>query len=316
MVWTIDDMADQQGRIALVTGANTGLGLETAKALAARGARVLMTSRDRAKGEAAIGAVRSVASAAEPTLVSLDLADLRSVRSAAAAVCGEVDRLDLLINNAGVMGVKNNVTADGFEPHLGTNLLGHFALTGLLLSTLHRAPTPRVVTLGSVAGQLPGTRIRWDDLHHTRGRFVPLKAYAQSKLAVLMFAAELQRRAREQNSVLLSIAAHPGGSHTELMRHNGFLNLVSKVFSPLMQKSPAMGAVPTLYAATNGALHGGEYIGPKGPLGLSGPPVAVSMPRLAADTAVTRRLWEFAEAETGVSYSWPSVTGSPEMSKR
>jgi NAD(P)-dependent dehydrogenase (short-subunit alcohol dehydrogenase family) len=297
---------EKGGTTALITGANSGVGLQAAISLAGTGARVLMGCRDQARAEAALAEVSAACTGPQPQIVPLDLANLHSVQEAAVMVDELADHLDVLINNAGVMLAPNQPTADGFEPHLGVNLLGHFALTGRLLGSLLRAPRARVVTTGSVAARIPGTRMRWEDVHWRRTRFRPIVAYSQSKLACLLFATEFARRAAATGTSLVSVAAHPGGANTGLMRHDRrYAFATATVLRPLLQ-SPAMGALPTLYAATDPGLTGGEYIGPDGLLGLSGRPHRIALSRAERDFAAGRRLWEFAEEATGVHYPWPA----------
>src|SRR4051812_24496462 len=211
--WTGADIPDQTGRTVLVTGANSGLGLRSAEALASAGARVLLGCRNLDKGAKALEEVRQVASGADPVLVPLDLADLTSVRKAADVVEGTVDKLDVLINNAGVMGIPKARTADGFEMQFGTNHLGHFALTGLLLPPLLRAPAPRVVTVSSRMHEIG--RMRWNDLQGERG-YRKWLAYGQSKLANLLFTSELDRWATDHRLPITAVAAHPGYAATNL----------------------------------------------------------------------------------------------------
>ncbi|OBH10426.1 hypothetical protein A5695_22175 [Mycobacterium sp. E1747] len=306
--WCSDRIGDQSGKTALITGANSGVGLQVAIGLARKGARVLMGCRNHERAVAALAEIRAAArSGPQPEIVPLDLADLRSIASAAAVVDQLTDRLDILVNNAGVMLAPNQPTVDGFEPHLGINLLGHFALTGRLLESLLRAPQARVITTGSVAARIPGTRMRWEDLNWQSTQFRPLAAYAQSKLACLLFATELARRAAAAGTSLVSVAAHPGGAHTGLMRHNrAYALATATVLRPLLHSAP-MGALPTLYAATHPGLVGGEYIGPDGPLGLSGRPHRIALSRAERNAVAGQRLWELTEAATSVRYPWPMI---------
>jgi NAD(P)-dependent dehydrogenase (short-subunit alcohol dehydrogenase family) len=301
--WTADDIPPQQGRVALVTGANSGIGYEAALALARAGATVIAAARDPRRGEDAVARIRAAAPRAAVELQRLDLADLESVRRAAAEVAERHDRLDLLINNAGVMALPRRETADGFEMQFGTNHLGHFALTGLLLEPLRAAPAPRVVTISSGAHR--AGRMRWDDLQGER-RYHRWLAYGQSKLANLLFAFELQRRAERAGLGLRSMAAHPGFTHTNLqnvgplMQGQRLKARLGDVGYRLISQGAARGALPTLYAATVENLPGATYVGPDGPLEWAGHPTVVTAKATAYDPGDARRLWEVSQELTGV----------------
>ena len=299
--WTAADVPDQTGRTALVTGANSGLGLHTSLALARKGARVLMACRDTGRGQAALDRVRAEVPAAAVELVQLDLASLASVRAAAEDVAGRVSALDLLVDNAGVMAIPRSVTADGFERQLGTNHLGHFALTGQVLPLLLAAPAPRVVVVSSTAHRMG--RITFEDLQSERS-YARWRAYGQSKLANLLFARELQRRAA--STPLLVAAAHPGYAATHLQSGQGsfLLEAFMKVGNALVAQSDADGALPSLYAATMPDVRPGDYWGPAF-AELRGAPTRVGRSAAARDDAVARRLWEVSESLTGVSYALP-----------
>jgi NAD(P)-dependent dehydrogenase (short-subunit alcohol dehydrogenase family) len=302
--WTSADIPDQAGRTVLITGANSGLGLRSAEALAGKGARVLMGCRNETKAKAALDEVRAVATGPEPEVVRMDLADLASVRAAAEQVDGTVERLDVLMNNAGVMAVPLARTADGFEMQFGTNHLGHFALTGLLLPVLGRAQSPRVVSTSSTAHRMG--RMRWDDLNWKQGRYMKWPAYGQSKLANLLFTFELDRRARAAGSDVVAVAAHPGYASTHLQAtssgRNTFKAAFFEVGNRLLAQSDAMGALPQLYAATMPDVVGGEYFGPDGRFESRGHPHRVGTTSAARDAESARRLWEASEALTGVSF--------------
>jgi NAD(P)-dependent dehydrogenase (short-subunit alcohol dehydrogenase family) len=305
--WTADQMPDQSGRIALITGGNSGLGLEAAKQLAAKGARVVITARDMAKGEAALAEIRAHAPQASAELAQLDLASLDSIRAFADRFPSETapDGLDLLINNAGLMAPPRRTTADGFELQLGTNHLGHFALTGRLLSTLTARPGARVVTVSSGAHRMG--RIDFDDLQGER-RYRRWRAYGQSKLANLLFAFELDRRLREAGAPVASVAAHPGYAATNLQSAAAprLDRLVMVVSNRVIAQSAAMGTLPILYAATEPDLPGGSFAGPDGPGEQRGHPTVVRARATAYDTGVARRLWEVSEQLTGVRYELPA----------
>lgn len=305
-------MPDLAGRTALVTGASSGLGLQTTLGLARAGARVLMAVRDAARGHAASDRVRADAPGAEVELVGLDLADLASVQAAALAVAERVPRLDLLVNNAGVMALPPRLSVDGFELQLATNHLGHFALTARLLPLLLAAPAPRVVTVSSQAHRFG--RIDVEDLQSTR-RYDPWRAYGQSKLANLLFSAELQRRADAAGAALVSAAAHPGLAATQIQRPGqemagrprvgSLLTAASKVVA----QSDRAGAWPVLYAASMPDVGPDDYLGPGGLFEWRGHPRHVGRAPAARDAETARRLWQESERLTGVTYAWPALTG-------
>jgi NAD(P)-dependent dehydrogenase (short-subunit alcohol dehydrogenase family) len=302
--WTAEQIPSQAGRTALVTGANSGIGYQAALELARHGAHVLLGCRNEAKGRGALERLGREAPGASAELVELDMASLASIRRFAAAFGARGVALDLLINNAGVMALPTReLTEDGFERQFGTNHLGHFALTGLLMTRLLAAPAPRVVTVASLAHR-NGT-IEFDNLQSER-RYKPWDAYGASKLANILFAKELDRRARAAHSRLLSLAVHPGVSTTSIFANGpgatSLKAIVVKVLAPVMMQKDDAGALPTLYAATSAEAHGGEYIGPDGFQGLKGSPVVVQPLPKALDVAVGERLWTVSEELTGVVY--------------
>jgi len=304
MVWTTADIPSQAGRICVVTGTG-GLGYETAVVLAAKGADVILAGRNPAKGAQSIDRIRAAVGRAA-RFEALDLASLASIAAFAERLAGEAERVDLLVNNAGVMAPPTRgQTADGFELQFGTNYLGHFALTAHLLPLLRRAEAARIVSLSSgvhVAGA-----IRFDDPQWERA-YSPERAYAQSKLAMLMFALELQRRSHAGGWNLMSNAAHPGYARTDLIDNGpgrrGAMYLVSRVLGAFASQSAADGAWPTLFAATSPEAVGGGYYGPSQMLEMKGPPKAAFISRRARDPEAARRLWELSERLTGVA--WPS----------
>ncbi|AKJ27134.1 oxidoreductase [Caldimonas brevitalea] len=303
--WTYRDIPDLTGKLALVTGANSGLGLHTTRGLAARGATVVMACRDAAKAQAAMQQICAEVPGAQLEMLALDLADLASVRRCADSVIQRHDRLDLLCNNAGVMALPRRVTCDGFEMQVGTNHLGHFALTGLLLPLLKRSPAARVVTVSSLA-YLIG-RIRFDDFGGARF-YAKWPAYAQSKLANLMFALELARRLPGSSGNVISTAAHPGYAATHLqmvgpqMENSAVGKLLMTLSNALFAQPAEMGALPTLFAATAPGVGNGAFFGPNGFLRLRGAPTSNPPSRRARDPAVAERLWTLSERLTGVSY--------------
>jgi len=300
--WSSGDVPDQSGRVAVVTGANTGLGYHTAAVLAARGAHVVLAVRNLDKGDAAIARIRAASPGADVTVQPLDLSSLASVRSAADALRATYPRIDLLINNAGVMWTRKQLTADGFEMQFGTNHLGHFALTGLLLDHLLPVAGSRVVTVSSLGHRILAA-IHFEDLQWDR-RYNRVAAYGQSKLANLMFTYELQRRlAARADAKTVALAAHPGGSNTELTRN--IPEILAPLTTPLtavLFQSAEMGALPTLRAATDPAASGGQYYGPDGWFEQGGHPKIVRSSRQSHDGELQRRLWSVSEELTGVSF--------------
>ena len=298
--WEADRIPDQTGRIAIVTGATRGLGLVTARELARKGALVVLACRNMEKGRAALADVAAAATGPPPELEELDLADLSSVRSFAERFSGAHDGLDLLVNNAGVMASPRRHTADGFELHLGTNHLGHFALTNLLLPLMEGREDARVVTLSSNAHKTV-RGIAFDNLNGDRHYF-RWNAYGQSKLANLLFALELDRRLRASGSTVKSLAAHPGYTATNLQSAAAPLadRLVMKVTNAAVGQSAEMGALPVLYAATEPGLEGGTYAGPDGIGEHRGHPEVVQPNRVARNEETARRLWEVSADVTAV----------------
>ena len=303
--WTESNMPDLSGKLALVTGANSGLGLETSRALAAKGARVLMACRGADKAQRAIEQIHTTVPKARLEFLPLDLSDLGSINRCAAQFHAAHKRLDLLCNNAGVMALPYSRTVDGFEMLFGTNHLGHFALTGLLLDALLRAPAARIVTVSSLAHKVG--RIDLQDPHWTQRRYSKRGAYGQAKLANLMFALELDRRLRKAGARAISVAAHPGYSATNIAfgaegaRRSLFGRLVG-LGNQLLAQPAELGALPTLYAATAAGVKRGDYIGPDGPLEFRGHPVRVQPRHSARDEALAAELWKLSEAQTGVHY--------------
>ena len=298
--WTADSVPDQRGRTAVITGANSGIGLEAARVLAEHSAKVVLACRstERAK-DAAVVIARTAPKAAIETQ-QLDLGSLSSVRTAAETLRSAHSRIDLLINNAGVMWTPEGRTADGFELQFGTNHLGHFALTGLLLDRLLPVPGSRVITVSS-GGHRAG-RIHFDNLN-LEGHYGRMRAYGQAKLANLLFTYELQRRLAGAGAPTIAVAAHPGAANPNLARHAPAIVRVSQpLIGPLLSQSPAMGALPTLRAATDPDVRGGEYYGPSGRFEQRGYPVRVDSNARSHDVAVQRRLWLESERLTGVTY--------------
>lgn len=303
--WDTSAIPDQRDRLAVITGATSGIGYEAAQALAGKGAQVILAVRSEARGAASAGRIRTAYPQAQVEVLPLDLADLSSVRRFAAEFLGRNMPLPLLINNAGVMALPYRRTVDGFELQFGTNHLGHFALTGLLLPAILAAPQARVVTVSSGA-HTPG-RIAFDNLDGARGyqRWV---AYAQSKLANLLFAYELQRRFAAAGAGAISLACHPGYANTELqaagprMDGSALGARLAQAMNRIFAQSAAMGALPTLYAATAPEAYGGDYIGPMELGGMRGAPGRQLSSTRSYDPALAQQLWEVSERLTGVHY--------------
>ncbi len=293
--WTERNIPDQSGRVAIVTGANTGLGFETARVLAERGASVVLAVRDVEKGKQAAARM-----AGDVTVQALDLTSLDSVRAAAADLRAAHQRIDLLINNAGVMYTPKQRTRDGFDMQFGTNHLGHFAFTGLLLDRLLPVTGSRVVTVSSVGHRIQAA-IHFDDLHWERS-YSRVAAYGQSKLANLMFTYELQRRLAAHGTTA-AVAAHPGMSNTELARNSpAAVRLPLTWLAPVVTQTASMGALATLRAAADPAVLGGQYYGPGGVGEVRGHPRLVTSSEESYDAAVQQRLWAASEDLTGVKF--------------
>lgn len=299
--WTTADIPDQSGRTAVITGANTGLGFETAKALAEKGAHVVIAVRNTTKGDQAAARISG-----DVEVQELDLTSLASINAAADALKSRFDKIDLLINNAGVMTTPKGTTKDGFELQFGTNHLGHFALTGLLLDALLDVDGARIVTVSS-NGHKMGGAIHWDDLQWERS-YSRMGAYTQSKLANLLFTYELQRRLAPRGKTI-AVAAHPGTATTELARslprpiERAFLAAAPKLFA----QTPDGGALPTLRAATDPGVLGGQYYGPDGIGQQRGAPVVVASSAQSYDVEQQRRLWEISEELTKVTFPVPAT---------
>jgi protochlorophyllide reductase len=305
--WTAADIPDQTGITVLVTGASSGLGLRSAEALAAHGARVLLGCRNPEKASRALESVAAGATGAPPEVVTLDLASLASVRACAELLLARGEPLHVLMNNAGIMAVPKARTVDGFESQIGTNHLGHFALTGLLLPALLAAPAPRVVTVSSNAHKFG--RMHLDDLSWERTRYSRWRAYGQTKLANLLFSGELQRRAVAAGTSLTAVAAHPGYAATNLTSGPALGAAVLRPFLAIgdrfVGQPDHMGALPQLYAATMPDVMADDYWGPDSFREQRGHPTRVGRTRHAQDPEAARVLWERSEELTGVTYPWP-----------
>jgi NAD(P)-dependent dehydrogenase (short-subunit alcohol dehydrogenase family) len=295
MAWSAEDIPDQTGKVAIVTGANTGIGYEIARALARKKAIVILACRNSTKGEAALQRILREQSSAKVRFMRLDLADLSSVQGFARDFADSQDRADVLVNCAGVMATPFAKTVDGFELQFGTNHLGHFALTGLLLNVILNTPHARVVTMSS-GGHRFG-QMEFDNLNGQK-RYDPQTAYAQSKLANLLFTYELQRRLAAFRQDAIAVAAHPGWTRTELAVHWRMVRILSR----LIGQTPEMGALPALYAATATDVQGGDYYGPEEWMGIRGYPAKSRSSESSYDLEVAARLWSVSEELTGVRY--------------
>jgi NAD(P)-dependent dehydrogenase (short-subunit alcohol dehydrogenase family) len=302
--WEEADVPDQSGRVVVVTGSNTGIGYHTAAVLAYCGAHVVLAVRNLEKGNTALSRIVAASPRADVTLQALDLSSLDSVHTAADALRSAYPRIDVLINNAGVMWTPKQVTKDGFEMQFGTNHLGHFALTGLLLDHLLPVRGSRVVTVSSMGHRLRAS-IHFDDLQWER-RYDRVAAYGQSKLANLLFTYELQRRLSARPGAkksTIAVAAHPGGSNTELTRNlPAIIRPAANLLGPILFQSSQMGALPTLRAATDPAVQGGQYYGPDGFAEQRGHPKLVNSSAQSHDEDLQRRLWTVSEELTGVTF--------------
>lgn len=298
MKWTTSDIPDQTGKIIVITGANSGIGYEAARALAAKGAHVVVAGRNPQKCEEAAMNIRTASPDCDLEVILIDLANLDSIHAFAAAFKARHQRLDVLINNAGVMALPKRIeTADGFEMQFGTNHLGHFALTGLLLDRLLATPNSRVVNVSSNAHKLGSIDFGNLNAEQSYSRW---RVYGASKLANLLFTNELQRRFSSKGYSALSAAVHPGYAATNLQESIGLF----KYLNVILAQSAAMGALPTLYAATAADVNGGDYIGPDSFFEQRGHPVKVKANDQAHDQATARKLWEVSEELTGVKYVW------------
>lgn len=293
--WNAEQLGDQTGRVAIVTGSNSGIGFETARVLAEKGATVVMACRNLEKANPKADEIRRAHPGANVEVMRLDLSDLDSVRQFAEAFRAKHSRLDLLINNAGIMVPPYGKTAQGFETQFGVNHLGHFALTGSLLDLIVNTPGARIVTVSSIAHYMGN--IQFSDLNWEKG-YKPQPAYGQSKLANLLFTYELQRRLAAAGKDTLAVAAHPGWTETNLQEHAKAVKFLNR----FLAQEPLMGALPTLYAATQSDVNGAEYYGPSGFMEMNGPPKRVKSNRRSHDQNVAERLWNISEDLTGVRF--------------
>lgn len=301
-MFDINSVPSQKGRISLVTGANAGLGYETALALAKLESTVILACRNPEKAENAKQRILNTVPTAQLDILIIDLSELASVRTAAEEFNKKYERLDLLINNAGVMIPPYTVTKDGFELQFAANHLGHFLFTGLILDTLLKTKNARIVSLSSIAHK--DGKIHFDDLHWEK-KYSAIEAYNQSKLACIMYGFELQRRLEKAgHKDVMSVVAHPGVSITELARHipSWLVTIMEYTIAPIFTHPPKEGALPTLMAALDSSVKGGEYFGPQGFNDMKGKPGRAFSTKLANDEVVAKQLWEVSEKLVGLSY--------------
>jgi NAD(P)-dependent dehydrogenase (short-subunit alcohol dehydrogenase family) len=294
--WDSNNIPDQKDRVAIVTGSSSGIGYETARVLAQKNATVILAVRNQQKGHAAKDKILGQHPNAEVRVMELDLANLESVRNFAADFKNKFSRLDLLINNAGVMMPPYSKTSDGFELQFGTNHLGHFALTGLLLDLIRSTPDSRIVNVSSGAHNYGDLDL--DDLNWERRSYKKMKSYGDSKIANLYFTYELQKRLDKDGGNPLVTAAHPGWTATELQRHAGIIRFLNNFFS----QDITMGALPTLYAAVGPDVKGNDYYGPSGWREMKGYPKKVESNELSHNEEIARKLWEVSEELSGVKF--------------
>jgi len=301
--WTVSDIPDQSGKVVIITGANSGIGYESARELTRKGAEVIVASRDPIKADWAISKIRKEIPEAKLKFIEVDLASLKSIRKFTEVFKANYDRLDILLNNAGIMLIPYGKTHDGFENTVGVNHLGHFALTGLLMDRLSSTPGARVVSVASnahYAGEMDFDNLLFENGHE----YAPMKAYGRSKLANLLFTYELQRRFKSRDYDVIALAAHPGIAATSLANHL-FFNLISWLIQPLMKmifQSSAMGALPSIRAAVDPEAQGGQYYGPAGKGEKSGYPIIVDSNPASKNEKDARTLWQISEELTGIKY--------------
>ena len=299
--WNTNEIADMNGKVAIVTGANSGIGYVAARELAGKGAQVVLACRSEQRGQDAVTRLRGEVPDADVRFEALDLSDLDSVKAFAERFSGSNAQLDLLINNAGVMVPPLGRTQQGFELQLGVNHFGHFALTGRLLPLLARTPGARVVTVSSMAHR--GGKMDFDDLDWSTRSYSPFAAYGQSKLANLLFTFELARKLEAAGIETLAVAAHPGWTATNLQQNS----LPARIFNPLFAMPTDQGALPTLFAAADSDVDSGDYIGPHAFFEVRGYPTKVGTNDRAKSTEDAARLWKISEERTGVTFDFGSV---------
>lgn len=295
--WTVDNILDQKGRVVIVTGSSSGIGYETARVLANKNANVILAVRNSEKGENALQKIKAQNNNVNVEIMIFDLANLKSIKKFAGEFKQKFERLDLLINNGGVMIPPYTKTVDGFELQFGTNHLGHFALTGLLFDLIKKTKNSRIVNVSSGAHRYGN--INFDDLHWDNRKYKKWASYGDSKIANLYFTYELQRKLRQNGSDTIVTAAHPGWTATELQRHSVFIKIISNISAMKI----VQGALPSLRAAIDEQALGGDYFGPDGWQEMKGFPVKVRSNKLSYDTEIAKKLWDVSEELTSVKYS-------------
>ena len=301
-IWTTEDIPDLTGKVIIVTGANSGIGFEAAREFTRNGAQTILACRNLEKGQTALDQIKVEIPDASAELMQLDLASLESIQQFVEAFKAKYDRLDVLLNNAGIMMVPYGKTEDGFEHQFGTNHLGHFALTGLLMDLLSKTADSRVVNVSSNGHRFG--KMDFDDLMYEENKYSPIGAYARSKLANLLFTYELQRRFEAQDLDVIAVAAHPGNSGTNLGAHleeNPAYKIMQPIFGR-MEQSAEMGALPSIRAAVDPDVAGAEYFGPNGTIQVKGYPVLVPSSKASHNQADALKLWEISEELTGMQY--------------
>ena len=293
--WNSENISDQKGKVVIVTGSSGGLGYETAKVLANKNATVIVAVRNEEKGNVAVDKIKLENQNADVQVMLVDLSNLKSVHQFAENFKSKFEKLDLLINNAGVMVPPHTKTKDGFELQFGTNHLGHFALTGLLIDLLKKSPGSRIVNVSSTAHKIG--KLNFDDLNWETRPYKKIRSYADSKLANLYFTRELQKRLNKESANVIVASAHPGGSSTGVSRHSFFFRALS-----ILGQDSKMGALPTLYAAVAADVQGNDYIGPSGFQEFRGFPKKVESSVLAKNDDAAAKLWDASEKMTGVIY--------------
>lgn len=308
MKWTLEQVPDLSGKVIIVTGANSGIGYEAAKEFSRKGAKTILACRNMERAKAALGKINEEISDSKAEIMRLDVASLKSVHEFAKAFKKKYKRLDVLLNNAGVMMTPYGKTEDGFELQLGTNHLGHFALTGLLISLLLKTTGSRVVNVSSNGHRFGGTD--FDKLVYGKDKeYSPMKAYGRSKLANLFFTYELQRRLEAKKSKAIVVAAHPGMSHTNLGRHmlkRWYFRLLMPIFSIIISQSAAKGALPSIRASVDPDVKGGDYYGPCGFMEMKGHPVKTESSEVSHNKEHAKKLWEISEKLTKVKFDFKS----------
>lgn len=296
-IWTSDQIPDQTGKVVIVTGSSSGIGYEAARVIANKNAEVIIAVRNRKKGDFAADKIKMQNRNAKVSLKILDLADLSSIRNFAEDFKKEYNQLDLLINNAGVMVPPHSKTKDGFELQMGTNHLGHFALTGLLMDLLTQTNNSRIVNVSSGAHNYG--KINFDDLTWEKRKYKAMRAYGDSKLANLYFTYKLGAKSENNGKYPIVTAAHPGWTATELQRHNGLFNFLNPYFAMTLEQ----GTLPTLMAAYDIKANNGDYYGPDGFLEMRGNPKKVGSSKLSKNKSIAKKLWDISEELTGVNYN-------------